>query len=319
MNKYCFLILLFFILSCHEKKAAALIDKPADAMNFFGMFSKLKLPYHTSDTSLTGVADTTSISYSFLHQFVPDSALHFPSKKNIAQTVFRPLGKIENQNELYVLMTATTGKQTRLFTVLFDNKQYISSLSLLSGANNNGYVYNIDINTEPTFTITKTKTLNDEYHYTKNGFAYNSEAKGFIEVINETNEENKKNKDILNPVDTLAKTFKYSGDFTKDKKNFISIRDGNIAGRYIFFLHFEKNKGECTGELKGSLKMVAVNKAVFQDSGDPCVIDFTFVKNTVKVKERGSCGNHRGITCMFDDTYKKKESSRRPLKGIKKK
>ncbi len=52
--------------------------------------------------------------------------------------------------------------------------------------------------------------------------------------------------------------------------------------------------------------MVAENKAVFQQNGDPCVIDFTFKGNAVVVKERGKCGNHRGMTCLFDDSYKKK-------------
>ncbi len=97
----------------------------------------------------------------------------------------------------------------------------------------------------------------------------------------------RKNANIINPIDTLKKTFQYTGDYAKDKTNFISIRDGNITGRYIFFIHFEKSKDDCTGELKGTMIMVSANKAVFQQSGDPCVIDFTFDKNAGKSKRAG--------------------------------
>jgi len=39
--------------------------------------------------------------------------------------------------------------------------------------------------------------------------------------------------------------------------------------------------------------------AYYQQSGDPCEIDFTFKTNAIIVKERGNCGNHRGIQCFF--------------------
>ena len=321
MNKYGWIFIVVFAFSCGDKKPSLSDNKPVDATDFFAAFQKIKLPYDAADTSLTHIADTTTISYEVLQQFVPDSALVLPTVfKNISPTI-HPIGKIENKNELYLLLTAKAGKKTTLLTYLFDNskkkKTYLNHLSLISNQNSDGYIHSIDINTEPTFTITKDKTVNDQYSYSKNGYAYNTEAKSFIEVINESNENTKKNNDIINPIDTLAKTFKYSGDYVKDKKNFISIRDGNMAGKYTFFLHFEKSKGDCTGELKGTLAMTNAAGAVFQQSGDPCVIDFMFGNNSVKVKERGSCGNHRGITCMFDDSYKKKIIAQ-PLKGKKK-
>jgi hypothetical protein len=57
-------------------------------------------------------------------------------------------------------------------------------------------------------------------------------------------------------------------------------------------------------------------KALYQESGDPCEIDFVFEDNEIKVKERGNCGNHRGIKCYFDDTYPKKKE-KKPKKSSK--
>ncbi len=321
--KHCgWLFLLFFFFSCGDKKPSLSDNKTVEASDFFAAFTKLKLPYNAADTSLSLISDTTTISLDVLKQFVPDSALtSIIPKKNIP-LVIHPVGKIENKAELYLLLTAKAGRKTTLLTYLFTNdkkkKTYITHLLLVSDNNNDSYLHNVDINTEPTFTLTKQKTVNNQYSYTKNGYAYNNTSRSFIEVISENNENVKQNSTIINPIDTLLKTFKYSGDYVKDKTNFISLRDGNIGGRYTFFLHFEKNGGDCNGELKGTLTMVDATKAVFQQSGDPCVIDFTFGNNTVKVKERGSCGNHRGITCLFDDSYKKKREASQPIKGRRK-
>jgi hypothetical protein len=123
--------------------------------------------------------------------------------------------------------------------------------------------------------------------------------------MNDSNE--KKSTDIINPIDTLATVNKYSGDYITDKKNFISVRDGKNAQTYIFFIHFEKNKGTCVGELKGEMNLTGETNAVYQESGDPCVINFKFTASSIKVKEDGNCGNYRGITCPFDFTFKKKK------------
>ena len=117
----------------------------------------------------------------------------------------------------------------------------------------------------------------------------------------------KKVNDIINPIDTLAKFNKYSGDYITDKKDFISVRDGKNSLTYIFFIHFEKNKAACIGELKGEMSLVNETNAVYQESGDPCVINFKFSTSSIKVKEEGNCGNYRGINCPFDFTFKKKK------------
>jgi hypothetical protein len=310
MPRYLVLYLIFFAaVACKSKPVALSENQPVEAADFFGAFTKLKLPYTVADTNLMKMGDTTLISYDVFKQFVPDSALQTIGAKKPENLKIRPAGKIENENEIYLLATVAEGKKSRLLTYLFDkNKHYLNHLLLLSNYDNDDYVHSVNINTEPTFLITREKTENNQYSYTKNGYAYSKESNGFLEVINDGNEDEKYSV-ILNPIDTFAKKNKYSGDYVQDKKNFIAVRDDSKPGDYLFFLHFEKDDGGCVGELKGRLTMVDESKAVFQQNGDPCVIDFTFKTNAVQVKERGSCGNHRGMTCMFDDSYKKKKVS----------
>jgi len=141
--------------------------------------------------------------------------------------------------------------------------------------------------------------------YTRTGWTYTTET-GFMIVVNDTNEDERKNSIVLNPIDTLPRKNKFSGNYVQDNKNFITVRDGKTPSSYLFFIHFEKNDGKCVGELKGELKMKDENNAYFSANGDPCVIDFKFSGSEIKVKEQGNCGNHRDIKCFFNDTYEKK-------------
>jgi len=97
----------------------------------------------------------------------------------------------------------------------------------------------------------------------------------------------------------------FSGDYARDKKNFIALRDFGNPNKYQFFLHFEKKAGTCVGELKGLLNFNK-NQATYSEKGDPCTIQFTITGNVIKIKEDGNCGNHRNMTCYFNDSYDKK-------------
>ena len=72
----------------------------------------------------------------------------------------------------------------------------------------------------------------------------------------------------------------------------------------------EKGMGTLIGELKGLLTF-AKNKATYTEKGDPCIIHFTIQGNVINIKEDGNCGNHRNMTCYFNDSYDKK---RKPKK-----
>ena len=121
-------------------------------------------------------------------------------------------------------------------------------------------------------------------------------------AMSDGNENTVKNNTIINPIDTLPQKNKFSGNYVKNNKNFIAIRDGKTSKLYHFFIHFENNDN-CTGELKGTLKMISEEKGIYKEIGEPCGIEFIFKNNEITFKENGKCGNKRGIQCYFDDTY----------------
>jgi hypothetical protein len=114
--------------------------------------------------------------------------------------------------------------------------------------------------------------------------------------------------EVINPIDTLPRKNKFSGDYVKDKRNFVSIRDGRSSKELLLFIHIEK--GDCTGEIKGSLILTSSSTAVYRQSGDPCQLSLQFGSNSVSIKEDGGCGAHRGLDCSFDGTFKRKKEAK---------
>jgi thiamine phosphate synthase YjbQ (UPF0047 family) len=88
----------------------------------------------------------------------------------------------------------------------------------------------------------------------------------------------------------------------------------------MMFIHFEKNNGECTGELKGNLLMTSSKTAVYRQGGDPCVLELNFGTSSVTLKEAEGCGLHRDLECLFEGTYprKKVEKEKASTKKTKK-
>lgn len=307
-TKLLFLLLAVLMIACGEKHPSLSGDAPVDAKDFVAAFPDIKFPFKTADTNFVKLADTTNIGYKVFTEFVPDSVIETMYGKNAKKITVRPLGKIQKEKEVYLLVITSLNKKATLSAFLFnkDNK-YLSSLSLVAQGVKDGYVHIVSITSEPTFILSREKTdSKNELAYTRIGFAFNSGSGEFISVLTDTNEDEKRNNEIINPIDTLPRLNKWSGDYAIDKRNYISVRDGSNPNKYNFFIHFEKDEGNCTGELKGDLRLRDATHAYFQESGDPCVIDFTLDGNELEVKEQGNCGNHRGIKCFFDDSYRKK-------------
>jgi len=309
MKKYLLFAIIMGLISCKQKKVDLSGETIVKVSDFVGAFPLLTLPFTAADTNVAKIADTTTIGYKVLTQFIPDSAVSkiMPDKK---KTIIKPVGRIEKQKEIYLLATFTHYKKVQLVIFVMDKKdRFLAAKELLSNSNNDDYFHSIFINKEPTFLINREKLNADkQLLFTKVGWIYNTGGQ-FMVVINDGNEDPKRTGVIINPIDALPAKNKYSGNYVKDKKNFISLRDGRDTKSYNFFIHFEK-KGNCTGELKGVMKMITDNKAVYKEGGDPCVIDFTFTGNKITFKEKGSCGNRRGMECFFDDTYRKKKEPR---------
>lgn len=301
-------LLICLVVSCGDKKNPLSGDAPVDANDFLAAFPDIKSTSTVYDTSLLRLGDTTIISRAVLTQFVPDSAV-----KSVAGNtkVIKPVFKIKTGDETYLLVKFQDGRKAGLDVFVLDNKnKFLGGKALVNNNSSDGYLHSVSINKEPTFTIAREKvTKENQLLYTRTGYAFNKDA-GFTVVVNDTNEDTRRQDSIINPIDTFARRNKFSGDYVKDKKNFISIRDGKNPNSYAFFVHFVKNNGECAGELKGEMTIKSENTAQYIAGGDPCVINFRFSGSQIQMKEEGSCGNHRDIKCFFEDTYTKKKEQK---------
>ena len=306
------LFLLVFVIayfaSCKNSKADLSGNEKVSADDFLKAFHEINLPAIIVDTALGKFGDSVNISKSVFKQFVPDSA--FEKFAASDQAIIRPAGIIHKKEKDFLLATFLASKKIQLVVFVLDDKhKFLALLPLLNTLQRDEYKHSVSITEEPTFIFKKEKISNNTSLYSRNGYAYSEASNSFTEVLHDSNEDTAKNSEIINPIDTFPSTNKFSGDYMSDKKNFISVRDGKNALTYTFFIHFEKNNGDCVGELKGIMTLTNEKNAVFTESGGPCMIDFKFSGSAIKVKEQGNCGNHRGITCPFDFTFKKKTTS----------
>jgi hypothetical protein len=309
---YLFFITLF---ACGEKKldlTGATALKPKDFLSIFPIISN---NYIAADSNFTKLADSSKIGLKAINQFIPDSVtVKYIGKEKSPS--FYPIGKIIKEKETYLLLNIVMKHKIEMVVFVIDTKtnRYLASKFLLDNSTEDDYVHSIGINKEPTFLLSQEKTGKDNLvQFSRSGWVYTA-GEGFMIVINDSNESPSKS-NIINPIDTLPHRNKYSADYAENKRNFISLRDGKNNATYNFFMHFEKNEGTCIGELKGELKMKDASHAIYTFNGDPCVINFTFEDNQISVKETGSCGNHRGIKCFFDDQFiRKKESKNKKTK-----
>ena len=300
---YILLLLLFF--GCKDEKIDFSGDVPLKAEDFLKAFPKIQGSFQIADSNIVRKADTLRIGVKALKQFIPDSALAVYIGKD-KKTVIKPVGIIEKEKENYLLINFSRQKKTTCVVFVTDKKlNYLASKELLSNQKSDGYYRFVTINKEPTFVINREKSGSDNVlKFTRSGWVYN-DAGIFMLVVTDSNEDPEKTA-VINPIDTLPRMNKLSGEYVKNDKNYISIRDGKDASHYLFFIHFEKDNGACIGELKGEFKLKTSGSAQYLQNGDPCIIDFKFEGAYVTVKEQGSCGNHRGIKCFFDDAYRKK-------------
>ena len=313
MKKLLNICLLSLLWGCSNKAIDLSGETTIKADDYVKAFAPIKGNYNTSDTNFVKKADTLKIGVKALLQFIPDSAVQQMVTNEKKETIY-PVGVIEKETEKYFLILVKGKKTAKLFVYVTDQKlNYLGFKELLSNENKDVYARSVSINKEPTFVLSKeTYTKDKELKFSRSGWIFNA-GTGFMIVVNDSNE-TPQNNEIINPLDTLPSMAKLSGDYKRNEKNFISIRDGKDAKTYLFFIHFEKNNADCIGELKGTLTLSSPTAGQFTQNGDPCIIDFSFSGNTVRVKEKGTCGNHRGIKCFFDDSFTRKK----PTKSKKK-
>lgn len=312
---------LLLIAGCKSKKKQLLDTDKVEMADFIDFFPEATLPFHLADTLLAKKSpDSLRIGNKIFAQFVPDSVLQpvFGAK---AKPQIYPIGKAAiKDGETYLLVKAADGTKRAGYALVFQAGEYKAALPLLvTSANpqkNDHSVANID--SRYTITTLRQRTATDgQVLYHKNVYIYNAEGV-FTLILTESNDKAATTQKIVNPIDTLRSTHKLAGDYLGATRNIVSFRDGHRKGFIQFFVHFEKDKGTCVGELKGEAKITGAQSARYTETNGPCVIDFNFAGNTVTMKEQEGCGSYRDIKCFFEGKYTRKKKQAAPAPRKKK-
>lgn len=296
------------MVGCKSKKKPSLSgEEPVEVSDFIEFFQSVKLPYQVSDTAFQKKEkDSLLISYKIFTQFVPDSVLSKVYGK-IKPKIYA-LGKAEVPKAgTYLFVKTVTNDKKAILILSFDEKQLFStSLAALRPDNNKATLQSVVMDKK--YAITKIVTIKNPDGSISEGkdvYALDPGGKSFGLVM--TDALNDKVTELINPIDTLPRKAKLSADYANGKMNLVSVRDGRRNDRITFFIHFEKNNGECTGELKGEAMLKTPNTAEYREDGDPCVLKFIFSSASVTLKEEEGCGSRRGLNCSFDGSFARKK------------
>lgn len=321
MLKYLLLLLSAgIILSCKNKKPNLKDDdEVVEVGDFIDYFPETTLPFKITDTGiLKKIDDSAIVSYKIFTQFVPDTVLQKEFGKT-TRPVLYAIGKVKEKSpEIYLFVKAVEGKKGVGYLLAFDKKNnYLNSFPMVkSGGEKFTSSYGLLDRKFQITSFNETKKPTGETWYKRNVYVYNAAANEFTLILTEPNEEMIET--VINPIDTLPKKNKFSGDYIRNEQNFISVRDGRDTSEISFFVHFEKENAECVGELKGTARLVSATKAHYKENGNPCTIEFTFIGTSIVMKEIEGCGSYRDIKCFFEGRFTKKKDPK-PKAAKKKK
>ncbi len=258
-----------------------------DVHDFVGFFQPLNLPYEVGDTLLRRKEGEASlIDYTLFTRFVPDSVLSRFFNKELKPKL-HAIGKIKVPGqETYLFVRATAASRKALFILCFNKKdEFAAARPILYSDNEPGYSGLATMDAKYTLTVSHQRRGPDgQVLYKKDAYVYN-DAGAFTLIMTESNEAATKTPPIYNPIDTVSHKHKFTGDYAQDKRNIVAIRDGKDPSRILFFVHFEKDDGNCKGELKGVARFISPTIARYTSNGDPCTIDFSFTTASVSMKE----------------------------------
>lgn len=303
-----FIVIIVSLAGCKKKKASMTGEEPVEVGDFIEAFEPLTLPFKIADTLVNKKdKDSTIIGYKIFTQFVPDSIFSKAFGKDVKPKIY-PIGKTgPDKKETYLLAKAVQGSKKIAYLICFDKEnKFIAAMPLLIPDQNTSTQQTGTI--DKNLTITKTvqrKNADGSISEGRDAYVLNGDTKSFMLIMTDALDE--KPAELINPIDTLSKKNKLSGDYIKSKTNYVSIRDAKRPDRILIFVHMEQNNGECVGELKGEAMLKNATTAVFNENGDPCFVEFRFTSSAVTMKEVEGCGSHRGLRCLFDGTYTRKK------------
>ena len=299
-------LLALIIVACNSKNSTG-EDTGYTYENFAQSFKTASLPFQLTDTFLLRNKDTAAIRDANFSSLIPDSISHKVFGKGV-RIKYIPLWKLETPDgdSYYIIKTESKNKKAA-FLVIFDkDAQLNASFPFLIP---DDQVSTTQVSSmDKAFTISKAVVRREPNNVNAEGkdvYAYDRATKTFVLVMTDALDE--RSLELINPIDTLAKSHKLAGDYTKEKQNIVSVRDGKRSNLLTVFIHIEK--GDCIGELKGDATITSPTTAVYQQAGDPCVLQLNFKGSSVKLTELAACGSRRGLDCRFEGSFTRKKAT----------
>lgn len=281
-------------------------EEAVDVSDFIEFFPEMTLPARITEANLTAAPnDSMLISYKIFTGFVPDSVVQKDFGKSAKPKIYA-IGRWQDKSkENYLFFKVGAGaKKVGYLAVFNPEQQFVCALPLVkSGFEKHHSSYGL-LDAKLQITTYRDKIVAGALQFKRNVYIYNGGVGQFTLIMTEPNEEIIEQ--VINPIDTLPRKNRLSGNYVKDKRNFISVRDGKTAASFQFFIHFEKDNGNCVGELKGVARVIDKTTAQYQEPGNPCALEFKFVGGAVTLKETGGCGSFRDIKCFFEGSYPRK-------------
>lgn len=301
-----FLFLSMLVFSCGKKSKNINSDEPIEAVDFIESFNNRELPILFNQKEINKKEnDSFFIRSKTVSQFVPDS-LFKTTFGQMAGIKFYRHGKfIADTKETYLFLTAERKEKKAAYIICFDKDLAYSAGMELVQKNNNSEI-NFEGGIDKKLTVIKQRSRlskDGKILYNKSAYVYNTEGL-FTLILTESNEAIDKD-EIYNPIDSFSTKDLLSGNYKQDDKNFVSIRDGGKEGKLLFFISISKKSGICEGKLRGDVVQIKPRVYHYNKADDHCILEFTFNKNKLNIKELEACGNHRGVRCSFDGVFQK--------------
>jgi hypothetical protein len=303
--------------ACKDKKRSLQSDE-ATVADFIEFYPQVSLPIMIPDSLLQRKPnDSLEISHNTFTRFIPDSIFKKDFGKSAVPKTYALARAVEKGKEKYLFTEAVAGSKRVAYLACFSNDdKFLKAMPLVrTGFEHYSSAYGLLDSKFQITTYHDTKKANGELVFKRNIYFYDRNSDNFTLIVTEPNEEIIQ--DVINPIDTLPAQHKYAGDYVQNSRNYISIRDGKNASELQIFVHFEKNNGECTGEIKGTARLVTPTIAQYSRGDNPCLLELAFGSNGNKItmKEKGGCGSFRDITCFFEGSFwKKKKAAAKPRK-----
>jgi hypothetical protein len=216
------------------------------------------------------------------------------------------VGRLRNGEAEHYLFVRTAGVKNAIYLLVFDEKHvYKSSMLLLSNPRKSADPDEVSIDKNLLISATDRYRQADGSSAQFNQvFVYNT-AGTFTKILEDGLRQGEK-LEVLNPIDSLPRKNKLSGNYGGNENNYLSLRDGSTPNEYQFFLYMDKGQGsECRGELKGSFKLIGSDSAMYETQAEVCMVGFKFWGGLVRITEVKGCSSRHPAGCTFDAVYKR--------------